>query len=130
MSLLLWRRSAVRQRQADVVEVNTSTGRNQRMKKKTKALVLAVIGHSFLVTAAGYGAITSAECADFSGNPGSPFIVPEQLGHGANSIKGNLPGKLDSGIEADGDVNVIPEPSTGLLFGTLGVALLCLRKKA
>jgi hypothetical protein len=53
-------------------------------------------------------AITFTETSDFSGNLGSPFILPESLGLGANTITGTLP--EDFGQE-DVDVFYVNNPS-------------------
>lgn len=81
------------------------------MKNQTNGRFLAIIFTSALVAGQGYGAFTVTETTDYSGNLGSPFIVPEPLGYGANTISGTLPANVDFGYsEADGDVFYVNNP--------------------
>ena len=73
-----------------------------------KELRLAFILLTISVSGHANGAITYNETSDFSGNLGSPFIIPGALGFGVNTISGTLP--ADFGMFGDTDVFHVNNP--------------------
>jgi hypothetical protein len=61
------------------------------MKNTIKTLIFAVGLTIVSFPGGANAAITFTETSDFSGNLGSPFIIPDPLGLGANTITGSLP---------------------------------------
>jgi len=91
------------------------------MKNPAFLLVLSVALAITAIPNRAHGIITFTETDDFSGNLGSPFIIPEALGIGANTITGSLPSDmLDPFATADRDVFHVNN-SSGLTVSSITV---------
>lgn len=75
------------------------------MKNTITLGVLTIIFALVVLPTRAHAVINLIETTDFSGNLSSPFIVPESLGFGTNTITGFLPKNSDFGFE-ENDVDV------------------------
>jgi len=78
------------------------------MKNAIKTLTLAAGLTIVSFLGGANAAIIFTETSDFSGNLGSPFIIPDPLGVGANTITGALPDEFGS---PDIDVFYVNNPN-------------------
>ena len=66
------------------------------MKLTQATVIFTLFGLCFTGARTAHAAISLTETGDFSNNAASPFIVPQPLGIGVNTISGSLPPPTDS----------------------------------